>query len=215
MYEEFKIAVITSEYIAAIFAAIYFYKYRNSKLKLLLIIMWYIPINEVLGQYLFARTETGYLLYNLYRIIVPASFVYLIGTQISDSLRKKIVFALSAFCFLTFLISIYFSNPLKQFSRTTFTIFTSAVLISLLIYFIELLNSDKVLNMSKNLFLWIALGFLIFFISFPVILLAREFVSDGDKIHRSLNYIQFTVSILSYLTIAFGFYYGNKIEMDK
>ncbi|WP_339849328.1 hypothetical protein [uncultured Dokdonia sp.] len=69
--------------------------------------------------------------------------------------------------------------------------------------------------MSKNLFLWIALGFLIFFISFPVILLAREFVSDGDNIHRSLNYIQFTVSILSYLTIAFGFYYGNKIEMEK
>ncbi|AWH74206.1 hypothetical protein DCS32_08535 [Dokdonia sp. Dokd-P16] len=215
MYEKFKIAGIASEFIAAMFASIYFYKYQNTKLKLLLIIMWYIPINEVLGQYLFARTETGYLLYNLYRIIVPASFVYLISTQISDSLRKKIVFALSAFCFLTFLISIYFSNPLKEFSKTTFTIFTIAVLISLLIYFIELLKSDKVLNMSKNLFLWIALGFLIFFISFPVILLAREFVSDGDKIHRSLNYIQFTVAILSYLTIAFGFYYGNKIEMDK
>lgn len=212
MYEEFKISVITSEFIAAIFASVYFYKYRNSKLKLLLIVLWYIPINEILGQYVFARTATGYLLYNLYRIIVPASLIYLIGTQIINSIRKKIVFALSAFCFLFFMVSIYFTNPLREFSSTNFTIFTIAVLIALLVYFIELLNSNKVLNMGKNLFLWVALGFLIFFIAFPVILLAREFISNDSEANRALNYIQFVVAIISYLAIAFGFYKGEKIE---
>ncbi len=215
MNEEFKIAGIISEFTAAIFASIYYYKYRNSRLKLLLFILWYIPLNEMLAQYLFARTATGYLLKNLYRIIIPASLIFLIGTQITQSLRKKIVSIFFLLCVIIFIVSIYFVNPLKEFSSTNFTIFTFIVLVSLLIYFIDLLKSDRVLKMSRDLFLWVALGFLIFFIAYPVILLAREFVSDGNKIHRSLNYIQFTVAILSYLTIAFGFYYGNKVEINK
>ncbi|WP_158306998.1 MULTISPECIES: hypothetical protein [unclassified Dokdonia] len=56
---------------------------------------------------------------------------------------------------------------------------------------------------------------MIFFIAYPVISLAREFISEDPKINGLLNNIQFTVAILSYLTIAFGFYYGNKIEIEN
>ncbi len=215
MYEEFKIAGIISEFTAAIFATIFYYKYRNSKLKLLLFILWYIPINEMLGQYVFARTGTGYFLYNLYEIIVTAGLIFLIGTQITQRSRKRFVYILFALSIVGYTISLYFFNPFKEFSTINFTLLTIAVLISLLVYFIDLLKSDRVLKMSRNLFLWVALGFLIFFIAFPVILLAREFISNANEVHRNLNYIQFAVAILSYLTIAFGFYWGDKVEPYK
>ena len=215
MYENFQIAMFTSEFIAALFGTFYFYKYRNTDINILILLLWYIPINEMLCQYIFPRSEIGYLLYNLYDLIVSSTILIMLKTQIRLKTRKNIVLVLLVLCITIFLISLFFFNPFKEFSKSNFTIFTVLVITALLIYFIDLLNSDKILLLSKNLFLIINLGFLIFFIAYPVISLAREFISEDPKINGLLNNIQFTVAILSYLTIAFGFYYGNKIEMDK
>ncbi len=215
MYENFQIAMFTSEFIAALFGTFYFYKYKNTDINFLILLLWYIPVNEMLCQYIFPRSEIGYLLYNLYDLIVSSTILIMLKTQIRLKARKNIVLVLLVLCITIFLISLFFFNPFKEFSKSNFTIFTVLVITALLIYFIDLLNSDKILLLSKNLFLIINLGFLIFFIAYPVISLAREFISEDPKINGLLNNIQFTVAILSYLTIAFGFYYGNKIEMDK
>lgn len=215
MYENFQIAMFTSEFIAALFGTFYFYKYKNTDINFLILLLWYIPVNEMLCQYIFPRSEIGYLLYNLYDLIVSSTILIMLKTQIRLKTRKNIVLVLLVLCITIFLISLFFFNPFKEFSKSNFTIFTVLVITALLIYFIDLLNSDKILLLSKNLFLIINLGFLIFFIAYPVISLAREFISEDPKINGLLNNIQFTVAILSYLTIAFGFYYGNKIEMDK
>ncbi len=215
MYENFQIAMFTSEFIAALFGTFYFYKYKNTDINFLILLLWYIPVNEMLCQYIFPRSEIGYLLYNLYDLIVSSTILIMLKTQIRLKARKNIVLVLLVLCITIFLISLFFFNPFEEFSKSNFTIFTGLVITALLIYFIDLLNSDKILLLSKNLFLIINLGFLIFFIAYPVISLAREFISEDPKINGLLNNIQFTVAILSYLTIAFGFYYGNKIEMDK
>ncbi|AEE18685.1 hypothetical protein JM84_0970 [Dokdonia sp. Hel_I_63] len=215
MYENFQIAMFTSEFIAALFGTFYFYKYKNTDINFLILLLWYIPVNEMLCQYIFPRSEIGYLLYNLYDLIVSSTILIMLKTQIRLKARKNIVLVLLVLCITIFLISLFFFNPFKEFSKSNFTIFTVLVITALLIYFIDLLNSDKILLLSKNLFLIINLGFLIFFIAYPVISLAREFISEDPKINGLLNNIQFTVAILSYLTIAFGFYYGNKIEIEN
>ena len=215
MHEEFKIAGLVSESIAAIFATGYFYKYKSTGLEPLLILLWYLFINELLCQYLFGRTATGFLLYNLYDIIVTSTVLYLTYTQIRNLYRKKIILAIIILIVLWFLSSTLYVNLFEEFSTYNFTIFTISVVIGLLIYFIDLLNSNELLKINRSLFLWIAMGFLIFFIAFPVIQLARKFIGNEIEIQKKLNYVQFSIHIISNLVIAFGFYYGNKIEMDK
>lgn len=215
MYEYFQKAMFTSEFIAALFGTFYFYKYKNTQIKILLPLLWYIPINEMVCQYIFPRTEMGYLLYNFYDVIVPATILFMLKNQTILKSRKNKVRVLLAICITGFLVSLFFFNPLKEFSKWNFTMFTFLVINGLLIYFIDLLNSDKIFLLRKNLFLIVNLGFLIFFVGYPVISLAREVVSDAPTINGILNNIQFTVAILSYLIIAFGFYQGEKMIIKK
>lgn len=210
MHEQFKIAGLISEGIAALFATFYFYKYRDTKLKPLLFILWYIIINELLCQYVFAKTQIGFFLYNLYDLILPSSVLYLIITQLKNTLRRQVVTILLALTILIFISSCFFTNPFVESSVFNFITFTILTIIALLIYFVELLKSDQVLIMGRNIFFWFTMGFLIFFLTYPIIALARQFIDDDKEILRALNYIQFIVSIVAYLTIAFGFYWGKK-----
>lgn len=55
------------EFLAAISATVYLNKYRHTSLIWLLPILWFIPINELVTQYIFPRMPEGYFLKNMYR----------------------------------------------------------------------------------------------------------------------------------------------------
>ena len=84
-------------------------------------------------------------------------------------------------------------------------------MIGLLLYLIELLKTEEIVAFSRDLFLWICSGFLIFHISYPVIAFSRVYLfQDSYEISEPLLILQFIIISISYSVIAFGFYWGNK-----
>lgn len=205
------IITLICEFCAALAATIYFSKYKNSQLWLLLPLLWYIIINEILCQFVFQSTTTGYILYNLYQVVVSITLLLITYNQIQDRKRKKIIAIFTIICALGFIVNAFIINPFEERFSSSSLLSAVLIVLGLLYYLIELLKSDKVINIGRDLFIWIAIGFLIFFLAYPVLSFARKFlVSDNLNLLKSLNYVHFIVAIISYIVITFGFYYGEK-----
>lgn len=207
---ELLIAGLISEFLAAIVATVYFYKYKDSLLWLLLPLLWYIPLNEVLCQFVFANTKIGFLLYNIYDIIVGPTLLIITISQLKNTFRKKVIRTLLFTYVIAYCINLTQMNLLEELSTMMPTLSAIFIVIGLLYYLIELLKSDKIIQVGRDLFLWIAIGFLIFFIAYPVVFFAQKYLINKSTILKSLYNIHYIISVCSYLTIAFGLYYGGK-----
>ncbi|RMB56550.1 hypothetical protein EAX61_14165 [Dokdonia sinensis] len=204
--------VISVEIIAALAATFYFYKYKNTTLKWLLPLLWYIPANEIFCNFIVSRSFF-YPFYNLYDIIVSVSILLIIKSQLRTRVRKKILRYLIIACLISFIINMLLINPLKEFTTGAFTFSACLIVVALLYYLIELLKIDEILNPSHNIFLWISAGFLIFHISYPILYFSRRFLNAGSlAFYNSLDKLHVTVVVLSYKTITFGFFWGKKME---
>lgn len=207
---ELLIAGLISEFLAAIVATVYFYKYKDSLLWLLLPLLWYIPLNEVLCQFVFANTKIGFLLYNIYDIIVGPTILIITISQLKNKFRKKVISTLLFTYVIAYCINLTQMNLLEELSTMMPTLSAIVIVIGLLYYLIELLKSDNIIQVGRDLFLWIAIGFLIFFVAYPVVFFAQKYLINESTILKSLYNIHYIISLCSYLTIAFGLYYGGK-----
>ncbi len=201
-----------AEFTAAIAATIYFFKYKQTEIRWLLLLLWYIALNERVAKYYVVLTETSNTwIYNIYDIVVCLGLLYIIRSQLIQKLHRKIVLYFIGLSFVLFVINYILLDPLKNPSFFAFSISSVLIVISVLFYLVRILYSASVENVSRDLFLWIAAGFLIFHISYPVIYIARVyFPGEKNQYLTSLYMIQGIVVVISYLTIAFGFIWGAK-----
>ncbi len=204
--------VFFTEFLAAISATVFLYKYKNTALFWLLPLLWFIPINELVCQYIFPRTATGYILYNIYRTAVPLAIIFLVLSKLRKRLNRLIVIVQISFAILLYISEVFIINPLNTFIDFSFTAASIFIVISLLIYFIEEINGNYHSQVNRNLFLWVCFGFLIFHITYPIIFFAQKYIAlENEVFILSLNKLQLILSIASYLIIAFGFYYGDTV----
>ncbi|WP_298353665.1 hypothetical protein [uncultured Dokdonia sp.] len=201
-----------SEFMAAISATVFFYKYKHTKLVWLLPLLWYIPINEILCQKVFGPSTTGYILYNIYRIIVPLSLLLIISSQLKGKNSKSFTLVVILLFTVGVVLDFAFTSFTTEFLNHSLTFSSILIVVMLLRYFVEELKSDNVLMLKKNLFLWVSFGFLTFHIAYPVIVLAEQYLINGNNtLRKSLFQIHLVIIIISYLFIAFAFYWSNKI----
>lgn len=200
--------VLLFELAAAISATVYYKKYKSTPLKWIIILLWYIPANEFFCQFIL---EVGdeYIFYNFYRLITCFGLLWITKNELVSIRRKTYVNILMVLCALAFIINFSLVNPFNEYVEVAFTLSTLFIILGLLLYLVELLGSNQVIEVSRDLFLWITCGFLIFHISYPIISLARTFLVNGSiRVDNSMLYIQFIAIVLCYLVIAFGFYRG-------
>lgn len=208
--------VFIAEFLAAILATVFLYKYKRTTLFWLLPLLWFIPINELVCQYIFPRMPMGYLLYNVYKVIVPLTISRLVLSQLRKPNNRLAVKLLIAVAILVYSIELVQINPFNTFLDFSFTTSSFVIVISLLVYFVEELQGNYITHVNRNLFLGVCFGFLLFHIPYPIIFLARKYsTTNNEAFILTLNKIQLIVEIISYLSIAFAFYWGDKMEQTQ
>lgn len=208
--------VFIVEFLAAISATVFLYKYRYTPLFWLLPLLWFIPINELVCQYVFPREPVGYMLYNIYRLIVPITIITLVLSELKKSPNRFFVKILIGLAVLLYIVEIFLINPFNSFFDFSFTTSSIFIVISLLVYFVEELNGNHHSQVKRNLFLWVCFGFLIFHLTYPIIFFAQKYIDvKNEAFILTLNKVQLILAILSYITIAFGFYWGDKLDVTQ
>lgn len=200
-------------FVTAITATFYFYKYKHTSLKWFLVLFWYTAINDIVAfQYWNYFQKTNNVFYNIFFLVHFSIILWVIYSNITFQKRKKWSKYLLIIFWGSFVINCIFRNPLIHYLDASYTVGTILTVISILFYFIDLMLSSEVIKIKRDLLLWINLGFLLFNISYPVILATQNLYGlKTTSLASNLFVIQLIISIASYLTIAFGFYWGEKI----
>lgn len=160
------IFIIAFQITTAIIGSIYYYKYKDTFLKYFLIVLWYIAINDLLGytikSYLNDQIKLS-IIYNIYYLVVFNYLLFLFRNYVTSNIYRKCVSIFIVIYNLTYIISAFFENYLIEFATISYIIGASLIVVSIIFYYIDILNSEKVLYVNRNLLFWISIGELIYY----------------------------------------------------
>ncbi len=200
-----------SEYISAIVAILFFSKYKNTQLKYFAFILTYVALNELLGGYLrdSGVLSNNYIIYNIYNVITFSYFFLLYRNHLEKKIYKKIVMAFFVIYLLAVLINGFFQNYLTQNQVVPYILAAVFLIVSIIFYFIEILNSQKVLYVNKNLLFWISIGLFLYYIGIiPFRIITNSFASADS--HNYLFLIKFILVAVMNSCFIIGFIWSNK-----
>lgn len=196
--------------ITAIMAAAFYKKYNNSFLKYFLPLICYNVSNEFLAPYY--STYISYnnvLLFNIYRI-VEFTFYFLLYHNLVVNKRHKntiklflIIYYISVIvnCFLQDFCTDYFVRP--------FFVGSSLIIVSIIIYFAEILNSERIINLNRMFAFWLSIAvFLLYTTSIPF-----KLIMNYNHDSPTIPYIyagNYAVVFIYYLLINIGLFWSKE-----
>lgn len=180
---------IIFQLITAVIGSIYFYKYKKTVLKYFLIVLWYVGINDVLGVILknYFNVESVTIMYNIYYLVVFNYLMFLFRNYVSNLNHKRCILIFIILYTLSSIINSFFENYLEEAATMPYIIGASFVIVSIIFYYIDILNSEKVLYVNKNLLFWISIGVLIYYCGNIPFRIVRNYV--GGLAGASIQYL--------------------------
>lgn len=205
-----KILLYFLQFSAAITASIYYYKYKDTFLKYFLFIIWYSVLNELAAR-LFVKQMGGnnIILYNIYNIINFSYSILLFRSSLSKPTNKRIMLPLLVIYLVSVVAMCFFYNFRYDFFILTYVLGALFVITGIALYFNEILRSDKIIHVNKNLLFWLSTGWLIFYIATIPFYMMRQYYANLPVISISMYLIYFHNFVL-YLIIITGFIWSGK-----
>ena len=199
-----------AEFAAATFGTIYFFKYRNTTIQYFLILLWYVFINDTLGMYLRENiTDYNALLYNIYYVVNFSYLFLLYRKYISRKTQKKCIAYFLAIYLTIVFINGFYENYITHFQSIPYIIAACLLVITIVFYFIEMLNSEKVLSAKTNLLFWISVGLLLYFVgNIPFRILRNYYEQLTDA--TVLFLVNFTLTVVMNTCFIIGFIWSDK-----
>ncbi|MBQ4818756.1 hypothetical protein [Aquimarina sp. MMG016] len=195
---------------AAIIGVIYFYKYKNTALKYFLLLLWYVTINDIIGMYLREKvTHYNAIIYNIYYVVNFTYLLLLYRAYLSNKKSKVVVLTFTLIYLFSFIVNGFFENYLIEFQRFPYIIAALFLIITVILYFSEVLNSEKVLHAKKNLLFWISVGLLLYYVGNIPFRIIRNYYQDlADA--TILFLVNLTLGIVMYICFIIGFLWSDK-----
>lgn len=219
--ENYNLLTYSVEIIAALSGVLSYGKYKSSPVKYFIFFLAYAGIIDIIGNYPryfkswgisgFIKDtafEQNYLWYTVLWGMGSALFYILFYKKIlNDSGRKRflnyaaILFSIGAVCHIFF----KFQSSSSEYRIIIFVFGSLLILLSVYFYFIEILESDKVLTFYKSIYFWISSVILIWFLITTPLLFYEIYFSSADWNFVFLKWqIYLFANLFMYLSFTFA-----------
>ncbi|WP_405227166.1 hypothetical protein [Dokdonia sp. Asnod1-B02] len=202
-------AVHIAELLAAILASIYYFKYKKTPIKFFYIYLWYVLINEALASILIPKGIVSYHLTNIYGLITSLYVTWICLRYVRTLYLNRIIKFLMLIIGITHIAEFVIKGFDEPWAISK-TIGPLLGVVALFIYLINLFKSASVINPFKETVTYFLIGFALFFVASPVILMARIYYLNNLTMSYNLSYIMAAIAILMYTIFSFGFIYSKK-----
>lgn len=159
---------------------IYYRKINNNvNLKLFLIFLLYSLLTEAAGTYYaytYKKSAIGFTnTWNIINFLFYSSFFH---SLIINKIKKRVI---KLFIFIYLFTTIIYVLRYQDFFYASF-VFTKIVgniflTLTVLMFFYEILQSNKIFNLNHYIFFWISLGVLIYSLGFIPVFIIAEYIS--------------------------------------
>lgn len=196
--------------VTAIFAVLYFYKYKNSSLKILLPFFIYLSVNEYLGMWYSNHINANNsVIYNVYYIVEITAFLSIYKNSLQTIRAKQNLSILLLVYYFAVIINCFFATFTSEVFTNAYLLGTVFIIYAIVLYFGEILGSDKIIYIHQSLLFWISTGLLISYVPNIPFSVVIKYYLNSPTIPYIYNLI-FIITILTNLLFIIGFICSNK-----
>ena len=197
-------------YLIIILFGIYNYqKIKHSlSLKLFLFFLGYSFLTEVVGTvFAYVLRKNTSIIYNTLFLVNFIFYSYFFYSLLKAKIKKKIVIiSLILFLLVFIILGLFYLNYTTQMFRNLIVFGKLLMIVFVLMYFSELLNSNLIMNVKKNMFFWISLGVFLYAIGFIPAYIIGELINYQGI----FKYITFILNIFVSICFITGFMISKK-----
>lgn len=203
------------ELLTAVIGTIYFKKYKNTKLHYFLHFIWYTVINEIITGILLKRflgIEEANIFYNIYYVISFLFYFSLFKKHVSNKAYRSTINVFLYVYLISLIINGFSQNYLTDNQIIPYVIASGFLIIIIVFYYIEVLKSEKVLKIQKNLLFWISIGLIIYSIGLiPFRILRNYYTNLVDDMVPFLA--TFVLTIVMNVCFIIGFIWSDRKQL--
>ncbi|MAN59643.1 MAG: hypothetical protein CMC08_07390 [Flavobacteriaceae bacterium] len=203
--------VMAFEGMAALASIIYWPKYRKTPLRWLPIILVYVFLLELYAIEIYYK-YLGYnaLFYNVYNISFFLYLYYVFHQYIREPRYRNWIVAGSTIFIAASVLNVFFEDFQTRPQLLAYIVGACLLIFYIILYYIEILSTNKVLNLRQNLLFWISVGLLLFYVGYLPIKLTRTYFSSHDNLFMTLQFVHWLLIIIMNGCFTIGFIWTRK-----
>lgn len=205
------------ELITAILGSVYYKKYSHTFLRYFLFLLWFVVGVEftmwALKHYNDIRFQNNFI-YNVVTSILYIYFFLLYYNVIKTPRYKRLVFFFLVAFVLAVTINFLWIQGLMlttPFHSYPFTIGAILLILTIGLFFVEILNTEKVLYFKKYLMFWISVGLFLYYTAIIPYIISLNFL-PAFRNSSSWSFIIFTLNLMMYACFSIGFIVSKKLS---
>jgi len=196
-----------------IFIGVYHYKkYKSTLLKYFLYLLWYGIFTEAMGIVVSIVFKfPNHIVFNIYVLVRALFLLWLFGNYFKNKINIKITQFFRYFLIIWFVINSIFYESILATQTFTYYLSSLFLIITIILFFIEILNSEAILKIKNLLIFWVAAGVLLFELGFTPVFIAKDYINYSNGL--TYGYILLLLNFLTSICFSLGFIWSKK-EVD-
>ncbi len=202
---------INSLELITIIIGVFFYKrYKHTLLKYFLWFLVYGFLTEMMGLLVGFNFEMpNYIIFNIYAIVYYLFFYWLFNKHLRKT-RNKLLVKLFMFGFiLVALVSnIFYENIFDHYQSYIWFFGSTTLIITIVLFFTEVLNSDFILKLKHYQIFWVAMGVFLFQLGFIPVFITTRYINYSNGL--TYGYILLLLNLITSICYSLGFIWTKK-----
>lgn len=206
---ESRMLILLMEIVVAIVGTMTYFKYRHNNLRYFLLYLWGIVVLELLGNIMQGHLDSSNLwLYNLFIILeFPLLVLWYRSFIASARVRRVLLYLVSLFLVLAVINTLVIQSIWEVFQSFNFIAGAISLIVAIILYFNEVLHTERILVIQRGLLFWVSVGFLFFYASvIPIMIIGNVLHHDGWV----YNLFMLILNIILHICFLIGLVWGKK-----
>lgn len=204
-------AAVILEGLAAFIAILFYRKYKHTSLRFFSLILVYVFLNEVtagmIHRYLGSKIN---LLYTIYNIIFFLFFYYVFWNFVKKPNFRKLIKIAAIVYILACIINPFYQDFIIRPQLFAYVVGACLLIFCIILYYIEILSTSRILLINQELLFWISIGLLLFYVGYLPIKLTRHYSATDANEFVTLIVVQLILTIIMNGCFIFGFLWTKK-----
>jgi len=198
------------EFITIIIGFIFYDRYKHTALKYFLWFLIYGFLTEILGLFIgFNMKLPNHVIFNIYAVVYYLFFFWLFNTYLKNKKYKTVVKLFTLGFLLVVLVNnIFYENIFSHYQPYIWLYGNIALIITIILFFTEVFNSDIILKLKSYQIFWVAVGVFIFQIGFLPVFVATKYINNSNGL--TYGYILLFLNLVTSICFSLSFIWTKK-----
>lgn len=208
LFENFRFGIKIIEAAACLVGFVYWQKLRPTFWRFFPVYLLIITCCEFAGWYMMQHGITGQkIMYNYFVIPLEFLFIHFLYYKNLPEKFHKIIIAISFLYFFCWLAEQIFLKHVKWiWLSMSYSVGNITILILGIIFFLQLLQSEKLLAYKKQIFYWVNLGLMLFYVgTFPYYAMFKTLYETEPNLFYALSWMGVLLNYAMYSFFIIGF----------